>query len=102
MKEGVIFAEYSEYGKNYSIQLDAKQYHNKIGARVDVIYELREPAHAKIYEPWGYWLIPVELAWSFGAFVVLIGIAYATTHRPHPNALAEQLKEADAPKKKYE
>lgn len=98
----MLVAEYAEYGKNYCIPVEVKQFKNRIGSRVDVIYELRQPAHAKIYQPWGYWLIPVELAWSFGMFAVLLGVAYATTYRPHPNALAEQLKGADAPKKKYE
>ena len=98
----MLVAEYAEYGKNYCIPVEVKQFKNRIGSRVDVIYELRQPAHAKIYQPWGYWLIPVELAWSFCMFAVLLGVAYATTYRPHPNALAEQLKGADAPKKKYE
>ncbi len=101
-KEGHIVAEYSEYGKYYAIKVDSMTYQNRIGARVEVIYELREPAHAKINQAWGYWIIPEELAWSFGAFVVLIGVAYATTHRPHPNAIAEQLNGTNAPKKKYE
>ena len=102
LKEGHIVAEYSEYGKLYTIQVDSLTYHSRIGARVEVIYELREPAHAKINQAWGYWIIPEDLAWSFGAFVVLLGVAYATTHRPHPNAIAEQLKGTNAPKKKYE
>ena len=102
LKEGHIVAEYSEYGKLYTIQVDSLTYHSRIGARVEVIYELREPAHAKINQAWGYWIIPEELAWSFGAFVVLLSVAYATTHRPHPNAIAEQLKGTNAPKKKYE
>jgi hypothetical protein len=51
---------------------------------------------------WGYWLIPIELAWSFGGFAALLAIAYATTHKPHPSAIAEQLKGEEAPKKKYE
>ncbi len=102
LKEGHIVAEYSEYGKLYTIQVDSLTYHSRIGARVEVIYELREPAHAKINQAWRYWIIPEELAWSFGAFVVLLGVAYATTHRPHPNAIAEQLKGTNAPKKKYE
>lgn len=100
-KEGRIFAEFTEYGKYYYLPLDSKIYQSRIGERVEVIYELRAPAHAKIYTMWGYWFIPVELAWSFGAFSVLIGIAYATTHRPHPTAIEEQLKGVDAPKKKY-
>jgi hypothetical protein len=97
MKSGSMVAEYSEYGKYYSIKVDSITYHNRIGARVEVIYELREPAHARLNQAWGYWLIPEELAWSFGAFVVLLGVAYATTYRPHPNAIAEQLKGTDAP-----
>lgn len=97
-----LVAEYSEYGKNYYIQVDSINYHDRIGARVEVIYELREPAHAKINKPWGYWLNPVELAWSFGIFTALLGVAYATTHRPHPKAIAEQLKGAEGSKKKYE
>ena len=102
LKDGHIVAEYSEYGKYYSIKVDSMTFHNWIGARIEVIYELREPAHAKINQAWGYWLIPDELAWSFGAFVVLLGVAYATTYRPHPNAIAEQLKGTEKKKKKYE
>ena len=102
LMDGNRVAEYSEYGKDYSIKVDSMTYHDRIGDRVEVIYELREPAHAKINQAWGYWIFPVELAWSFGAFVFLLGVAYATTHRPHPSAIAEQLKGADAPKKKYE
>ena len=102
LKDSHIVAEYSEYGKYYSIKVDSMTYHDRIGARVEVIYELRDPANAKINKPWGYWLISEELAWSFGAFIVLLGVAYATTHRPHPSAIAEQLKGTNAPKKKYE
>ena len=76
LKEGHIVAEYSEYGKYYSIKVDSMTYHNKIGTRVVVIYELREPAHAKNNQAWGYSIIPEELAWSFGAFVVLLGVLF--------------------------
>ena len=48
LKDGRVVAEYSEYGKYYAIKVDSMTYHNRIGARVEVIYELREPAHAKI------------------------------------------------------
>ena len=53
-------------------------------------------------------MVAVGLHWTVvdvvtdGAFVVLLSVAYATTHRPHPNAIAEQLKGTDTPKKKYE
>jgi hypothetical protein len=101
-KGGSCVAEYSEYGKYYFIHVDATKYLNKIGDRVEVIYELRDPANAKLNKLWGYWLIPIELAWSLGIFALLLGIAYATTLRPHPSAVAEQLKGNEAPKKKYE
>jgi hypothetical protein len=97
-----IMAQYSEYGKDYKIELDSAEYASKIGKKLEVIYELSNPQKAVVNKFWGYWLIPIELAWSFGVFAVLLGIAYATTYRPHPSAIAEQLKGVDAPKKKYE
>ena len=97
-----IMAVYSEYGKEYKIELDSTEYASKIGQKLEVIYELSDPQKAVVNKFWGYWLIPIELAWSFGVFAVLLGIAYATTYRPHPSAIAEQLKSEDAPKKKYE
>ena len=107
IKEGAgsgtkIMAVYSEYGKEYKLELDSANYTTKIGQKLEVIYELSDPQKAVVNKFWGYWLIPIELAWSFGVFAVLLGIAYATTYRPHPSAIAEQLKEDDAPKKKYE
>ena len=97
-----IIAVYSEFGKQYSIPLDPVQYAKRVGEKIELIYELSNPQKAVEHKIWGYWLIPIELAWSFGVFAVLLGIAYATTHRPHPSAIVEQLKVDDAPKKKYE
>jgi len=97
-----IMAVYSEYGKEYKLELNNAEYASKIGQKLVVIYELSDPRKAAVSRLWGYWLIPIELAWSFGVFAVLLGIAYATTHRPHPSAIAEQLKDDDAPKKKYQ
>ena len=97
-----MLAVYSEYGKDYKLELDSAEYASKIGQKLVVIYELSDPQKAAVNRVWGYWLIPIELAWSFGVFAVLLGIAYATTYRPHPSAIAEQLKDDDAPKKKYE
>ncbi len=97
-----IVAVYSEYGKTYKLELDSADYASKIGQKLEIIYELSAPEKAAVKKIWGYWLIPIELAWSFGVFAVLLGIAYATTHRPHPSAIAEQLKSDDAPKKKYQ
>ena len=97
-----ILAQYSEYGKEYKIELDSANYASKIGQKLEVIYELSDPQKAVVNKFWGYWLIPIELAWSFGGFTALLAIAYATTHKPHPSAIAEQLKGDDAPKKKYE
>ena len=107
IKEGAgtdakIVAVYSEYGKDYKLELDSADYASKIGQKLVIIYELSAPEKAAVKKIWGYWLIPIELAWSFGVFAVLLGIAYATTHRPHPSAIEEQLKGNDAPKKKYE
>jgi hypothetical protein len=42
------------------------------------------------------------MAWAFGVFAVLLGIAYATTNKPHPNALAEQLNFKEENKTKYQ
>jgi hypothetical protein len=97
-----IMAQYSEYGKYYKIELDSAEYAAKIGEKLELIYELSDPQKAVVNKFWGYWLIPIELAWSFGGFAALLAIAYATTYRPHPSAIAEQLKSDDAPKKKYE
>ena len=97
-----IMAVYSEYGKEYKLALDSAEYASKIGKKLEVIYELSNPQKAVVSKFWGYWLIPIELAWSFGGFAALLAIAYATTHKPHPSAIAEQLKNDDAPKKKYE
>ena len=97
-----IMAVYSEYGKEYKLELDSVQYASKIGEKVELIYALSDPQKAVVSKFWGYWLIPIELAWSFGGFAALLAIAYATTHKPHPSAIAEQLKGEEAPKKKYE
>ena len=97
-----IMAVYSEYGKEYKLELDSAEYASKIGKKLEVIYELSNPQKAVVNKCWGYWLIPNELAWSFGGFAALLAIAYATTHKPDPSAIAEQLKGEVAPKKKYE
>ncbi len=97
-----IMAVYSEYGKEYKLELDSAQYASKIGEKVELIYALSDPQKAVVSKFWGYWLIPIELAWSFGGFAALLAIAYATTHKPDPSAIAEQLKGEEAPKKKYE
>lgn len=107
IKEGTgvgtkIMAVYSEYGKEYKLELDSSNYAAKIGQKLEVIYELSDPQKAVVNKFWGYWLIPIELVWTFGGFAALLAIAYATTHKPHPSAIAEQLKSEDAPKKKYE
>ncbi len=102
IKGDTITAHYSEFGKSYYLKLETEKYKNKVGSKIEVIYELSRPEKAVINKAWGYWLIPMELAWSFGLFAVLLGIAYATTHRPHPAALDEQLNFTEVPKKKYE
>lgn len=97
-----VVALYTEFGKPYTLQLDKQIYASKIGKRIEVIYELRHPEHAAINQAWGYWFIGKEMAWSFGVFAVLLGIAFATTHKPHPDALAEQLNYKQENKTKYQ
>ncbi len=100
-KGDTIVAEYSEYGKPYFVILN-NAYKNRVGERVEVLYELRAPENAIINTIWGYWLVPIELAWSFGVFLVLLGVAYATTNKPHDNAVKEQLNYKQEQKTKYE
>lgn len=97
-----VVAVYSEFGKPYSLKLDKQLYANKIGSKIEVIYELSHPEKAAINQIWGYWLIGKELAWSFGLFALLLGVAYATTNQPHPDALAEQLSYKEEVKSKYQ
>lgn len=84
------------------MKLDKQLYKDKIGQQVEVIYELSHPEKSAINKAWGYWFIGTEMAWAFGVFSVLLGVAYATTNKPHPDALAEQLSYKEAPKTKYE
>lgn len=97
-----VMALYTEFGKPYSLKLDKQLYSNKIGQQVEVIYELSHPEKAAINQIWGYWLIGKELAWSFGIFALLLGVAFATTNEPHPDALAEQLNYKEEVKTKYQ
>jgi hypothetical protein len=71
--------------------LPSEQFKSQIGQRIDIRYELNQPEHAKINKAWGYWWVPSELAFALGIFVVLMGAAYATTNRPDPASLKEQL-----------
>ena len=86
-----IVASFTEDGKTYLLPLAKEMYKNKLGERVEIRYELNQPEHAKINEAWGYWWVPSELAFAAGIFIVLMGVAYATTHRPDPASLKEQL-----------
>lgn len=86
-----IVASFSEEGKTYLLRLPKEQYMTRIGQRVDIRYELSQPEHAKINQAWGYWWVPSELGFALGIFIVLMGVAYATTHRPDPISLKEQL-----------
>ena len=86
-----MVASFTEEGKTYLLPLPKEQYKNQLGQRVDIRYELNQPEHAKINQAWGYWWVPSELAFALGIFVVLMGVAYATTNRPDPASLKEQL-----------
>jgi hypothetical protein len=86
-----IVASFTEDGKTYLLPLAKEMYKDKLGERVEIRYELNQPEHAKINEAWGYWWVPSELAFAAGIFIVLMGVAYATTNRPDPASLNEQL-----------
>lgn len=86
-----IVASFTEDGKHYLLPLPTEQYRAKIGERLEIRYELNQPEHAKINKAWGYWWVPSELAFAAGIFIVLMGVAYATTYRPDPASLKEQL-----------
>jgi len=86
-----IVASFTEDKKTYLLPLAKEVYQLKIGERVEIRYELNQPEHAKINKAWGYWLVPYELAFAAGIFLALMGVAYATTHRPDPASLKEQL-----------
>ena len=86
-----VVASFTEDGKTYLLPLPAFQYKAKIGERIEIRYELNQPEHAKINKAWGYWWVPSELAFAAGIFIVLMGVAYATTHRPDAESLKEQL-----------
>ena len=101
-KGGEVFAQFNEFGKPYILKLYKQQYAAKIGQQVEVIYELSHPEKAAINKAWGYWFIGREMAWAFGVFLVLLGVAYATTNEPHPDALAEQLSYKEEHKTKYQ
>ena len=86
-----IVASFTEDKKTYLLPLAKEVYQSKIGGRVEIRYELNQPEHAKINQAWGYWWVPTELAFAAGIFIVLMGIAYATTNRPDADSLKEQL-----------
>ena len=87
----MVFASFTEEDKKYLLKLPTEEFVSKIGQRVEIRYELNQPEHAKINQAWGYWWVPSELAFALGIFVVLMGVAYATTNRPDPVSLKEQL-----------
>jgi hypothetical protein len=101
-KGGEVFAQFDEFGKPFILKLDKQLYIAKVGQQVEVIYELSHPEKATINKAWGYWFIGKEMAWAFGIFSVLLGVAYATTNAPHPNALAQQLSYKEEVKTKYQ
>lgn len=102
LKEGKVYAKYSEFGKSYMIELDPVVYRSMVGNRIEVRYELSHPEKATVNRAWGYWFIAKEMGWSFGIFTVLLGVAFATTNKPHPDALAEQLSYKEEIKSKYQ
>lgn len=102
IKEDTLMVEYSEYGKQHFLRLDSSHLTHRLGEEVEVIYELSAPENATINKLIGYWIVPAEISWAFGIFAVLLGIAYATTHRPHASSVKEQLESKEEKKTKYD
>jgi hypothetical protein len=86
-----VFAVFKESGKTYRVQLDQKRFQSSIGTRIEIRYELSAPQHAKVNQLIGYWLEPKELIGALSILIVLLIAAYATTHRPDPDSLKEQI-----------
>ena len=90
-KSDSVFAVFKESGKIYRVQLDQQIYQTSVGSRIEIRYELSAPEHAKVNQIIGYWLEPKEILGAICILLILLIAAYATTHRPDPNALKEQI-----------
>jgi len=90
-KSDSVFAVFNESGKTYRVQLDQKRFQSSIGSRIEIRYELSAPEHAKVNQIIGYWIELKELIGAILILLVLLIAAYATTHRPDPSALKEQI-----------
>ncbi len=86
-----LFAVFKEAGKVYRISIDPKDFQTRIGSRIEIRYELSAPEHAKVNQIIGYWVEPNELLGALSMLIVLLIAAYATTHRPDPASLKEQI-----------
>jgi len=86
-----LFAVFKEAGKVYRISIDPKDFKTRIGSRIEIRYELSAPEHAKVNQLIGYWLVTKELLGALSILIVLLIAAYATTHRPDPASLKEQI-----------
>lgn len=90
-KNDRIYAVFNESGKTYRVPLDNSAYQTAIGSRIEIRYELSAPQHAKVNQIIGYWVEPKEFIGAFSILIVLLIAAYATTHRPDPASLKEQI-----------
>ena len=90
-KGDTLFAVFKEAGKVYRISIDPKVFQKRIGSRIEIRYELSAPEHAKVNQVIGYWVEPNELLGALSILIVLLIAAYATTHRPDPASLKEQI-----------
>lgn len=91
MQGDSLFAVFNESGKGFKVPLDQKTFQSKIGSRIEIRYELSAPEHAKVNQLIGYWVEPKELLGAVCILLVLLIAAYATTHRPDPASLKEQI-----------
>lgn len=64
------------------------------GEPVDIIYHTSDPANAKVYSIWGYWIRWGELLSFLMIFIGLYQIAVALTSNPTPESLIEELEGA--------
>lgn len=101
-KGTLLVASFKEKNIKYNLVLDEQAYKKMLGKRVEVIYELSQPQHVKLNKLIGYWLIANEILWSLGIFILLMAVAYATTHRPEKASLEQQLNVIKEDKSKYQ
>ncbi len=101
-KELEPFAIYSVEGKEYRIKAGYFFRNFEEGQRVNIIYELSQPAKGAVYNFWGYWITWGETLFSLFLMTALYKISHAVTKNPSPESLVEQMEFKPAKRRKYE